>query len=210
MYFLLFLVLSAIAEGFRVGVCFRSNNKRHRQSLHCTTQADQIVEDLQEFLEKESLMTLVPRDQVMLCVDSIHENEEFWLSTEGKFNELWAEYDAKIRTEGRKISEIIGEESTRRLLENVQKVDVYDAEAVKAFLQSQAIEKMIGGILYEGIFEFIQCVDIIGGVVNNLPIIGPIRQQIVSEFKKNLDRVLGTQVKEFLGSFNIFDAGLNK
>jgi len=45
-------------------------------------------------------------------------------------------------------------------------------------------------------------VDIIGNVVNNLPIIGPIRQQIVKEFKKNLDVALGSQVKGFLASFN--------
>ena len=44
--------------------------------------------------------------------------------------------------------------------------------------------------------------DIFGGIVNSLPIIGPIRQQITFEFKKSLDRILGPQVKSFLGSYN--------
>ena len=46
----------------------------------------------------------------------------------------------------------------------------------------------------KGIFEFIQRVDIIGATVNKLPIIGPIRQQIIQEFKKSIDQVLGGQV----------------
>jgi hypothetical protein len=37
-------------------------------------------------------------------------------------------------------------------------------------------------------------VDLVGNIVNNLPVIGPIRQQIVASFKKELDRTLGRQV----------------
>ena len=53
-----------------------------------------------------------------------------------------------------------------------------------------------------GIFEFIKQVDIIGNIVNNLPIIGPIRQQIMASFKTELDRTLGKQVKGFLGTYS--------
>lgn len=60
----------------------------------------------------------------------------------------------------------------------------------------------MGGILYEGIFEFLKRVDIIGNIVNQLPIIGPIRQTILNEFKSTLDRTLGPQVKTFLSTFN--------
>ena len=198
-----FLVLISLFLVFHPGDGFRrARFPCRRHCIQCSSKADLIVSDVQEFLERESIATLVPKEQFLSCVHSAQSNDAFWQQIEGKFNQLWDDYDAKIRSEDRKISDIIGENTTRNLLNNIEKVDVYDPAAVKAFLQSQAIEQMIGGILYEGIFEFIQRVDIIGGVVNNLPVIGPIRQQIVAEFKKNIDRVLGSQVKEFLGTFN--------
>ena len=202
-FLLLFLSLLE-GNGFRRISLHYRHIYHHTSScvLKCTPSADLIVSDMIEFLQYESISSLVPKEQCIVCVNSIQSNDEFWTETEGRFNELWNEYDTRIRKEDRKFSEIIGENATSRLLENIQKVDIYDPESVQAFLQSQAIEQMIGGILYEGIFEFIQRVDFIGSVVNNIPIIGPIRQQIVSEFKKNLDRILGSQVKVFLGSFN--------
>lgn len=39
-------------------------------------------------------------------------------------------------------------------------------------------------------------------MVNNMPLIGPIRVQITKELKKTLDKLLGPQVKTFLASFN--------
>jgi len=44
--------------------------------------------------------------------------------------------------------------------------------------------------------------DIIGGIINKLPIIGPLRVGIVKEFKSQLDNTLGPQVKTFLSSYN--------
>lgn len=49
---------------------------------------------------------------------------------------------------------------------------MYDPQTVKAFLGSSAVELMIGGILYEAIFEFTKKADVFGGIVNSLPIIG--------------------------------------
>lgn len=55
---------------------------------------------------------------------------------------------------------------------------------------------------YDAIFEFLQRADIVGNVVNSLPLIGPIRQQITKELKRALDLVLGPQIKTFLGSYS--------
>ena len=41
-----------------------------------------------------------------------------------------------------------------------------------------------------------------GNVVNSLPLIGPIRQQITKELKRALDLVLGPQIKTFLASYS--------
>ena len=109
---------------------------------------------------------------------------------------------SKVQAEKRSLKDLLGKESTEKFLSSVENADLYDPVVVRSFLRAPAIEKMIGGILYEAIFEFLQRVDIIGNIVNNLPIIGPIRQQIVKEFKKSLDLTLGNQIKAFLASFN--------
>jgi hypothetical protein len=57
-------------------------------------------------------------------------------------------------------------------------------------------------VLYEGIFEFIQKVDILGNIINGLPILGPMRAQVVQSVKRETDRTLGKQVKSFLGSYS--------
>ena len=60
---------------------------------------------------------------------------------------------------------LAGVDASRKLLIAVGDLDIYDATTVQAFLQAPAFEQMIGGILYEGIFEFLQRVDIIGNIV---------------------------------------------
>ena len=54
------------------------------------------------------------------------------------------------------------------------------------YLTQLSIYHGAGGILYEGIFEFLRKVDIIGNIINRLPIIGPIRVAIMKEFKSSL------------------------
>ena len=57
-------------------------------------------------------------------------------------------------------------------------------------------------MLYDGIFEFLQRINIVGNVVNRLPLIGPIRQSFVREFKKAIDGTVGEQLKTFLSTYN--------
>ncbi len=66
---------------------------------------------------------------------------------------------------------------TTQIGERIEKVDV-DGDVLKAFMRTKALEGMAGAILYTGIFEFMQKADVIGNVVNSLPIIGPVRQQV--------------------------------
>lgn len=55
--------------------------------------------------------------------------------------------------------------------------------------------------LDDGIYEFFQTIDVFGNLISNLPIIGPIRNQIRDETKRNLDRTLGPLVQGFLRSY---------
>jgi hypothetical protein len=97
----------------------------------------------------------------------------------------------------------LGEKTTNILVVRVEAWDIYEPTTVRAFLQNAAFEDMIGGILYEGIFMFIQKVDIIGNIIDKIPLLGPVRKIVMTEFKSSLDKTLGGQVKAFLStSFN--------
>lgn len=69
-------------------------------------------------------------------------------------------------------------------------------------MRTPAVEAVVGSVLYEGIFEFIQKVDILGNIIGGLPILGPLRAQVVQSVKRETDRTLGKQVKSFLGSYS--------
>lgn len=183
--------------------------------LSCNTRADitqlsptaeilapRIVNAAQEWLFQEPLTRIIPRKSLSAAIKELQASPEFWDTNKVLYEKWWDQFENTVREENRSLKEIIGSEAVDELLISVEKADIYDPTTVTAFLSNPAFETMIGGILYEGIFEFIKRVDIIGNVVNKLPIIGPIRQTIMTEFKKNLDKTLGGQVKTFLSSFN--------
>ena len=164
--------------------------------------APKAADAVEKWLLNEPFDQILPRENLSEAVKEFQSNSASLESNKALFEKWWLQFEKTMREETRPLKVILGSQVTSELLENVEKADIYDPTTVRAFLQNPAFETMIGGILYEGIFEFIQRVDIIGNIVNKLPIIGPIRQTIMSEFKKSLDKSLGGQVKLFLSSFN--------
>lgn len=163
--------------------------------------ATNLVNSAEKWLSKQTLNTIYPYERVQTLVYSIKLNESR-TSMEPTFDLLWKDIEQFIATENRPLKAILGNQLTTKVLSAVESTDIYEPSAVRSFLQAPVFEKMIGGILYEGIFEFLQRVDIIGNVVNKLPLIGPIRQTFIKEFKKVIDSILGEQLKSFLASYN--------
>jgi hypothetical protein len=157
---------------------------------------------MKDFVKNERIASFISKDELISVLEEIKANDELWQENKIVYDKYWLKLEEQLRNENRRIDEILGSSLTSKILKTVQDIDVYDPVAVRTFLQTPAVELMISGILYEGIFEFLQRVDIIGNVVNQLPIIGPIRQSIVKEFKQQLDKVLAPQVKTFLSTFN--------
>lgn len=180
----------------------QSGSDTNADSKRSAELAPMASDAIQKWLFNEPLEQIVPRDSLSSAVQEIQSNGAFWDTNKSLYEKWWLKFEDTVRDEKRPLKDILGKQFVDELLGTVEKADVYDPTTVRAFLQNPAFEYMIGGILYEGIFEFIQRVDIIGNIVNGLPIIGPIRQTIMSEFKKNLDKTLGGQVKTFLSSFN--------
>jgi len=64
------------------------------------------------------------------------------------------------------------------------------------------VEKMLGHVLYEGIFEFVQRADFLGNAINGLPIVGPLRKQLMLAGRERLTLILGDQLIKFLGEYS--------
>ena len=165
------------------------------------TSGDYFLDSLTNWLKKESLSSLITKDEASTLVREFFSN-----SSLDKYSSLIRDYfvvvNEELLSEKRSLKEIIGLENSKKILTFIESIDIYDPDLVRSFLRSPPMERMMGNVLYEAIFEFIQKVDILGNILNNLPIIGPIRQQIVREFKKNLDVTIGGQIKTFLVTFN--------
>jgi len=60
---------------------------------------------------------------------------------------------------------------------------------------------IIIGHIDDGIYEFFQTIDVFGNIISNLPVLGPIRNKIRDDLKKQLDRTLGPSLRNFLKSY---------
>lgn len=68
-------------------------------------------------------------------------------------------------------------------------------------LRSEIVEKLLGKVLYEGIFEFVQRADLLGNIFAQLPLLGAIRMQMLKTARSQLDAVLGDSLARFLGEY---------
>jgi len=159
------------------------------------------VDSILEWAVAQSVNEVAPRasaDKVLLEVRSA----EFWSAQNAKYSALVDKVEASLRQEKRSIKDVLGANTTQSLLEIVEKADVLDPQSVNAFLRQPAFEELLGTVLYDAIFTFIESVDLLGNAINQLPVIGPMRMQINNALKKSLDLTLGRQIKQFLVQYN--------
>lgn len=154
-----------------------------------------------DWFRSETLQDLLPKQDALSILDELLSNEELIQDTENTVIKNWDKLEGKLLEEKRSIADILGKETTDRLLKSIQNIEGYDPQAVRAFLGSEAVNKLLAQILYDGIYNFFQTIDVFGNIIGSLPIIGPIRNQIRDETKKNLDRTVGPLIQTFLRSY---------
>ena len=71
----------------------------------------------------------------------------------------------------------------------------------RIFQESDAINSLFSQLLYDAIFEFTLKVDVIGNIISKLPLLGPVRNQVLKESKKNMDKTLGPLLQRFLSGY---------
>lgn len=173
---------------------------KHKRSLSLATSAAS-ARPVVAWYATETLESLLPKEDALAIVSEILDNDALMDDSAALVNENWEKLAQRLGNETRTTSEILGKEATDRVLQSMQGWNEYDPQAVRAFLGSDAVNALFAKILYDGIFEFFQKIDVFGNIVNTLPILGPIRRQIVIETKKSLDRTLGPLVQQFLGTY---------
>jgi len=154
-----------------------------------------------DWFKTEDLDSLLPKEDALSILDELLSDELLIDDSEALVIRNWDKLERKVLEEKRSIADILGKETTDRVLKSVDNVDGYDPQAVQSFLGSEAVNKLLAQVLYDGIYNFFQTIDVFGNIIGNLPIIGPMRNRIRDEAKKSLDRTVGPLIKQFLTSY---------
>ena len=164
-----------------------------------TGRAETVIDRVDEWLRLQTFSGMVDRHELKKLLSDVVSDAAYWARQRGTYDTIFDEVDTLLRREERPLQQILNEGVLAKVLDQVEKADV-DPSLLKAFMRTPAVESMAGAILYTGIFEFVQRADILGNIVNGLPVIGPIRMEINKALKEQLDATLGPQVTQFLGT----------
>lgn len=164
--------------------------------------ASKAIEEGLSFTSSQTLSSIIDSADLVTIIADVQSNDDLWNEYKVKYDEYLDNLESKLRQEDKSVAEILGKSTVDSIYRIIESLPKYDKGVVTTFMNEPAVEKILSSIIYEAIFEFLQKVDLIGGIVNTLPVIGPIRVTIVKEFKKQLDRLLGPQIKTFLASYN--------
>jgi len=168
---------------------------------HVSISATATARDAINWIKTEELEHLVPKEDVLNILDELLSDEELINDSESIVVKNWDKLERKLLEETRSVAEILGKKNTDRILKSVENIEGYDPDAVRAFLGSEAVNKLLAQVLYDGIYNFFQTIDVFGNIIGQLPIIGPMRNKIRDEAKRSLDRTVGPLIKTFLRSY---------
>ena len=122
-----------------------------------------------------------------------------------QYIKYWNSIETRLRREEQRTpADLLGKELTNRILSSIRgenNGNQYDAQTVRTFLESDAINSLFTRLLYDAIFEFTTKFDILGNAISNLPLLGPMRNQVLKESKRNMDRTLGPLLRTFLSGY---------
>ena len=197
------LVLAALCFSVSPGQAFKQAFKQSSRAQTRRFNAGSLVDSIWLWSKAQTLEGVVPRSEASVVLNEVGANVD-WKTQYVRYEKFFDRVDAQIRKEKRSIEVILGANTTRTLLGFAERIgpELLDPQSVNAFLRQPAFEEIIGSVIYEAIFTFIERVDILGQIVNGLPIIGPIRKQINDQIKRSLDETLGRQIKGFLVDYN--------
>lgn len=161
--------------------------------------ADALLDAVEEWVREQRVAEIVPEKKLRSLLAAVRADVSFWERQHIQYERLWHRLEAQLRLDARPVREVLGAELSHDLADMVETYD--STPLVRGMMGSQVVERLLGSVLYEALFAFIQSVDILGQMMSSLPFFGPMREQIIAQSKRQLDTVLGEQISGFLGSY---------
>lgn len=159
-----------------------------------------LLDALDSWLRSQTIESVLPREQAKMLIADLRDDRRFWAQQRRQFSSLFVTIEQSLRAEERPMAEVLGPGTSERLLKAIEEMDD-DPKLVNAVLRSEVVERLIGHVLYEGIFEFVEGADLLGNVFGQLPVLGAIRMQMLKAARQQLDALLGEQITRFLGEY---------
>lgn len=175
------------------------------------------IRNIANYLAKQTFESLLsPADARAITNELFFDNESqstiFNDKSYEQYVKYWKKVENRLREENQRTpADLLGRELTDRILASIRGDPVkgkegkgglnYDAQTVRTFLESDAVNSLFSQLLYDAIYEFTLKFDIIGNAISNLPLLGPVRNQVLKESKRNLDRTLGPFLQRFLSGY---------
>lgn len=184
-----------------------SNDSAAEEESAIDPELQKEVRNLAAHLSSQPVQSILPRSEALLISRELMDNMGSIFTDEAydKYVSYWGKLETRLREETtRTPADLLGSDVTDRILSSIRGGlggGGYDPGTVRTFLESDAISKLFAKILFDAIFEFTLKADVVGNLLKDLPIIGPMRQQLVREQKRQLDRTLGPLVQRFLGAY---------
>ncbi|KAL9181240.1 hypothetical protein ACHAXT_010045 [Thalassiosira profunda] len=192
-----------------------STKEDERPNIDPATKAE--LRSIANHIAKQTLeATLSQSEATAICDELLFDSESqssiFNDNTYQQYVKYWAKVEARLREENQRTpADLLGRELTERILASIRGDAVggkkgrssgsYDAQTVRAFLDSDAVNSLFTQLLYDAIFEFTMKMDVLGNAISNLPLLGPVRNQVLKESKRNMDRTLGPVLQGFLSGY---------
>jgi hypothetical protein len=149
-----------------------------------------------DWLEAEPLRRVLPPERLRAWIgeDSdparVDERREL-------FERLWAEGEARLRAETRPLHALLGPALTAEALRLAERLEPSE-RMVRAAFEQGASADLLSAVLYDGIMAFFQRADLLGPLIDRIPVIGGIRRKIMGGLKEEFERRLEGQVRAAL------------
>mmetsp|Transcript_9107 Transcript_9107/g.20057 ORF Transcript_9107/g.20057 Transcript_9107/m.20057 type:complete len:341 (-) Transcript_9107:34-1056(-) len=197
-------VLLRVCEAFSSSRRSPTSFSRVHQQLLAPTyaaapkDASGLMDDLYTLLKQESIGSLLPKEDLITMIQECRSNDVIMLKVRERFLHVWKYFHALVYNENRALREIMGPELSEKVLRVAEKLDIYDHRTVRSFIQTPAFSHVMSGLVYESVFDVVKNVDVMGRVVNRIPIVGDLRRGIGRGIKRGIDNTIGLRVRTLM------------
>jgi hypothetical protein len=162
---------------------------------------EELVTLWHNWIRGKSINELVSRVDVTALGREIAKDKQTLERAYQLYDLLWDWTREELEEETRSVRELAGTELSERLVK-VAGNTTPDEETARIMFRNPAAEAMFGNVLYEGISEFLSRVDIIGEILDNIPLIGGIKGKIEDNIPQGTQGLVEGRIKKFLGNFS--------